>query len=98
MQISNTISILFFRFVFVSICVPLAVDHVIRVDVTSNCDQPITTYTSLGKSINTTLNASTFGTFDDSNSTWIGVEVSNVHVIATSLEALNEKKKPKCDI
>jgi hypothetical protein len=84
--------------VFVFGFVPLVVDHVIKVDIASNCDQPITTYTSLGKSINTTLNASTFGTVDDSSSTLIGVEVPNVHVIATSLEALNEKKEPECYI
>jgi hypothetical protein len=84
--------------VFVSGFVPLAVDHVIRVDIASNCDQPITTYTSLGKSINTTFNASTFGMFDNSSSTLIGVEVLNVHVIATSSEARNENKNPECDI
>jgi hypothetical protein len=36
--------------------------------------------------------------FDDSSSTLIGVEVLNVHVIATSSEARNENKNPECDI
>jgi len=92
MQISNTS--FFFGFVFVPSFVHLVVDHVIRVVVIGNCNNPITTCISLGKSISTTFNASTFGTFHASNSMLVGVEVFNVHVIATSLKTLKKKKIP----
>jgi len=76
---------------------PLVVDHVIGVAIASGCDHPITC-TSLGKSTNTTFSASTFSTFGVSSSRSIGVEVPNVFVIATSLEAPKRKRKPECDI
>jgi len=74
--------------------VHLVVDHVIKVVVIGNCDNPIITCISLGKSTSTTFNASTFGMFHASNSMLVGVEVFNVHVIATSLKTLKEKKNP----
>jgi hypothetical protein len=86
---------IFFGLVFVSNFVPLVVDHVIRVAIVSNCDWPITICTSLGKSISITLSASTFGMFGVFSSTLVGVEVFNVHVIVTSLKALEGKKKPQ---
>jgi hypothetical protein len=72
------------------------VDHVTRVAIIGVCDQPITS-TSLGKSTSTTFNASTFGMFNASNLRLVGVEVLNVPIITTSLEAPKKKKKPKCD-
>ncbi len=73
------------------------VDHVTWVVIISDCDQPITTHTSLGKSTNTTFSASTFGTFNASSLGLVSVEVPNVPIITTSLEAPKEKRKPKCD-
>jgi hypothetical protein len=75
----------------------LVVDHVTRVAIASGYDQPIT-YTSLGKLTNTTLNASTFGTFGASSLRSIGVEVPNVLVIVASLKAPKKKRKLECDI
>ncbi len=82
---------------FISSFMPLMVDHVTRVAVAGGCDHPITC-TSLGKSTNTTFSASTSNTFSVSSSRSVGVEVPNVLVIATSLEAPKRKRKPKCDI
>jgi hypothetical protein len=83
--------------VHVSSFVPLVVDHVTGEVVAGGCDQPIT-YTSLGKSTNTKPSASISGTFGVSSSRSIGVEVFNVPIIPTSLEAPKKKNKPKCDI
>jgi len=89
--------IFFSKFVLISSYVPLMVDHVTRVAIIGVCDQPITTCTSLGKSTSTTFNASTFGMFNAFNLRLVGVEVFNVPIITTSLEAPKKKKKPKCD-
>jgi hypothetical protein len=89
LQISSII--FFFGFVPISSFMPLVVDHVTGVVVVGGCDQPITC-TSLGKSTTTTPSASTFGTFGASSSGSVGVEVPNVHVIPTSLEAPKTKK------
>jgi hypothetical protein len=80
-----------FRFVPISNFMPLVVNHVTGVVVVGGCDQPITC-TSLGKSTTTTPSASTFGTFGASSLGSVGVEVPNVHVIPTSLEAPWTKK------
>jgi hypothetical protein len=59
-----TYNLFFFISMFVFNFMPLVVDHVTRVVVTSGYDQPIICI-SLGKSTNTTFSASTFGTFGD---------------------------------
>ncbi len=64
--------------------VPLMVDHLTRVVVDGGCDQPITTCTSLGKSINTTPSASTYGMLDSFISRLVGVKVLNVPIIIAS--------------
>jgi hypothetical protein len=76
---------------------PLVVDHVTWVVVASGYDQPISC-TSLSKSTNTTLSASTSSTFGASNLRSLGIEVPNVPIITTSLEAPKKKRKPKCDV
>jgi hypothetical protein len=82
---------------FVSNYVPFMVDHVAKVVVDGGCDQPITTYTSLGKSTNTTPSASTSNTSSSSNSKLVGVEVPNVPIIAAS-KCQRKKRKLECDI
>ncbi len=63
----------------------LMVDHVTRVVVVGGFDKPIT-FISLGKSTNTTFNASIFGIVGVFSSRSIGVDFLNVPNIATSLK------------
>ncbi len=72
----------------------LMVDHIIGVAIVGGCDQPITC-TSLSKSTSTTPSV---GTLSVCTSRLVGVEVCNVLVIATFLEAPKKKRKLECDI